>query len=108
METSDECNNFGPCAGDPNNPFAGGCMECWDMQYGELFLDGNLVGTNLVGGVGTTGTTGSVVIGPICTNGAANANLDFSTTVHGAVGIPEAFTTSNAVSYTHLTLPTKA
>ncbi|AEE52173.1 gliding motility-associated C-terminal domain-containing protein [Haliscomenobacter hydrossis] len=47
MESSDEC--ISGCAGDPNDPAAGGCFACWDFIWVRFFVNGNEVGGDLIG-----------------------------------------------------------
>ena len=77
LETSDECAFGGPCPGDPNNPTSGTCDTCWDFLWGRFHLDGFQVGSDLIGDSGTTDAeqSGTMSLGPICTNGATNADI---------------------------------
>ncbi len=84
MESADECSS---CAGDPTDPFGGGCANCWDMLYTQVFLDGGEVGSELQGGPGWDQQSGFSVLGPFCTDGAEEMTVEFDATVH-AVGPP--------------------
>ena len=43
-----------PCGCDPTDPQAGSCSGCWDFLWARFNLDGNNVGSELIGGSGTT------------------------------------------------------
>lgn len=57
LESNDECNFGSPCAGDVNNPMAGGCVTCWDFMDFNIYLDGNLNDVGLIGTVNTSSAT---------------------------------------------------
>lgn len=86
MESSDEC---GACAGDPEDPFAGDCDNCWDMLYTQIFFDGNEIANELQGGPGFDQQSGTATLGPFCTDGSEELNLEFDATVHAASSPPE-------------------
>jgi len=76
MESSDECLiGIPPCQGDPNDPYGGGCNNCWDFFYVQFQINGATVNTRLVGVPGMTNQSGTITYGPVCTNGAATAGL---------------------------------
>jgi gliding motility-associated-like protein len=85
MESSDEC-PFGipPCQGDPNDPYGGGCDQCWDFFYVQFQINGVTVNSKLVGVPGMTAQSGTVTYGPVCTNGAATAGLIVQTNTWAA------------------------
>lgn len=84
MESSDECIFNGGCAGDPNDPYGGGCDNCWDFIFVQFQLDGVNVNTQLVGVPGSTAQSGTLTYGPVCTNGAATANIIIQTNTWAA------------------------
>lgn len=49
MESWDECGEFGDCAGDPNFPDSGSCLNCWDFLWTRLFVDGAEIYNGLIG-----------------------------------------------------------
>jgi len=75
MESSDECTFSGGCAGDPNDPYAGGCTNCWDFFYVQFQVDGVNVNTQLVGVPGSLNQSGTLTFGPICTQSAGTAGF---------------------------------
>ena len=82
MESNDECNFGNPCAGDPTDPFAGDCANCWDMLYTQIFVDGNEETNDLQGFAGWDQQSGMYTYGPFCTNGAEELEIEFDGTVH--------------------------
>ncbi|NNE29309.1 MAG: hypothetical protein HKN16_06715, partial [Saprospiraceae bacterium] len=90
MEYCDEISSSGQpscfttgslCACDPSTPLAGSCNGCWDFLWAQFFLDGSNVGSELIGDSGTTNAeqVGTITSGPLCTNGATNASMEFVT-----------------------------
>ncbi|MCI5055295.1 MAG: hypothetical protein MRY83_04250, partial [Flavobacteriales bacterium] len=72
MESVAEC---GGCNGQPLAQV--GCANCWDFFYVEYLLDGNIVGSDIVGmGVDPQNATFTF---SICTNGASNASMNVYT-----------------------------
>lgn len=49
LEYTDQCTQSGGCIGDPFNPTAGGCNECWDFLYFDFSFDGSTELTDLFG-----------------------------------------------------------
>ncbi len=75
------CFSAGGCACDPTTPTAGGCNSCWDFLWARFNLDGTVVGGDLIGDANTTDAeqAGTINSGPICTNGATNADITIVT-----------------------------
>lgn len=74
MEISDDCSG---CSGDPNNPIAGGCNNCWDFMWMQFFIDGSEVDMELIGESGTTDLeqSGTYTSPIFCVDGAADAEI---------------------------------
>lgn len=82
MESAFDC-PFGPdpCLGDPTMPNQGACDGCWDYLNAEFFIDGGLVGGDLIGEGNTLDSEQSGVISSpiICTNNAMTASIEVVT-----------------------------
>ena len=80
MESNDEC-PFGttPCPGNPATPDIGACAGCWDFFYVQYMFDGVLAYSDIVGVAGNLQQTGTISFGPICTNGASEAEIIIQT-----------------------------
>ena len=74
METPDACPSGGGCSGLVQDALVGGCFNCWDFMYVEILLDGTPVFSELIGDVGETRQSGTVMwVG--CTNSASNLTV---------------------------------
>ncbi len=82
LETPSECTSGGGCAGDINNPTAGGCCNCWDYLYFQFDIDGSEEFTFLLGQDGQS-TVGGNVSETFCTNDGMNASMQFTTQTWG-------------------------
>lgn len=71
MESAGEC---GTCAGDPENPDAGDCVNCWDFTYGQFGFDGNPGPAVMYSG---PDAAGSEFINFGCTGGASTLDINF-------------------------------
>ena len=65
-----------PCPGDPSDPQAAGCDDCWDFMWIESVLDGTTVDDITIGADGNLDQSGTYTFGPICTDGATIASID--------------------------------
>ena len=77
MEMSSEC---GACAGDPTDPQASGCTNCWDFMWMQFFIGGNEVDDELIGEAGTTDAEqfGTYTSPVFCTDGEEFAGITIS------------------------------
>ncbi len=82
LESADECGSFGDCAGDPNNPLAGGCCNCWDYLYLEFMIDGVEEYTFLVGDNNQSDTNGTIQE-TFCSGTGTDASFQITTQTWG-------------------------
>lgn len=78
MESSDECTMSGGCGADPENPDAGGCVNCWDFIWVRLFINGEEVFSDLIG-AGKNLQTGVISTSGIPTNPGDQVSLEVYT-----------------------------
>ena len=78
MEAADQCSSFGGCAGDPSDPTAAGCNNCWDFMWIQFFIGGSEVESELLGLDLSTPQDGTVTSDIFCTDGETEAGITIS------------------------------
>ncbi len=91
MESNDECASGGGCAGDPDNPDAGGCINCWDFIWVRLLVNGNEVFSDLIG-AGNNQQSGTISTSGVPTNPGDMVSIEIYTQTWAA---DESITFSN-------------
>ncbi len=79
MEAADQCGiGAMPCAGDPTDPVAGACSNCWDFMWVQFSIGGSEVEDELLGLDLSTPQNGTITSNIYCTDGETEASITIS------------------------------
>ena len=76
MEAADQCAiGTGTCPGDPQNPQASGCSNCWDFMWSQFLIGNSEVENQLLGLDLNTPQFGIITSSIYCTDGETEAEI---------------------------------